>query len=582
MQTQQVPDGTVPETPVDEQRPPRPSWYRRLVVLVPLGLLALLALGYGADLALAGDDIPRGTSVSGAAIGGLDRSAAEGVLREEVAPELTRDRDVTAGSVELTAAPVDAGISLDVDATLDAAGGQPLNPLTRLVSLFGGERDVAPVLAVDDAALTAAIEGYAAEVDLEPVEGTITIEGTTAVAVPPVEGQRLDRDAAAQQILAAVRDDDSAVDFAVDQQPARVSADAVQQALDEFAIPALAGPVVATGPDGARAEIPVTTIAAALRFEPGDDGTLVPVLDPAALQTALGDTLTPFTTPPVDAGFTVNGAGVAVVPAVDGRVADVPALATGLLDVLAQPVPREIVVPVITAPAELTTEEARGLGITEQISTFTTYFTNENSGENIRVVAAEVDGAVVPAGETFSLNGFTGPRTEAEGYIESTIIENGEFVQAVGGGISQFATTMFNALFFAGLEDVTHQPHSYYISRYPAGREATVFYDSIDLAWRNDSDTAVYVDTQWEPGAITVSFYGTKHFDIESISGARYNYSEPQTQRKPDDGDCVAQSGSAGFDISVTRVFRPVGGGSVLREEVFNTRYNAVPEIICE
>jgi len=182
-----VPDGTVPETPVDEQRPPRPSWYRRLVVLVPLGLLALLALGYGADLALAGDDIPRGTSVSGAAIGGLDRSAAEGVLREEVAPELTRDRDVTAGSVELTATPVDAGIGLDVDATLDAAGGQPLNPLTRLVSLFGGERDVAPVLAVDDAALTAAIEGYAAEVDLEPVEGTITIEGTTAVAVPPVE-----------------------------------------------------------------------------------------------------------------------------------------------------------------------------------------------------------------------------------------------------------------------------------------------------------------------------------------------------------------------------------------------------------
>ena len=77
------------------------------------------------------------------------------------------------------------------------------------------------------------------------------------------------------------------------------------------------------------------------------------------------------------------------------------------------------------------------------------------------------------------------------------MIEGGHLAKAVGGGISQFATTMFNAVFFAGLQDVHHKTHSFYISRYPAGREATVFDGLIDLAWKNDTDTGIYVQTQW-------------------------------------------------------------------------------------
>jgi len=559
----------------------RRRWWRRPAFLIPLGLLVLVLLAYGADLALAGKDVPRGTTVAGVPIGGLTRSEAGQALRADVAPKVLRPRPVTAGTVELTVDPAEAGVGLDVERTLDASGEQPLNPVSRLVSLFGGAREVGPVVAVDDGCVALDRRSQHAVVDVEAVEGAIAIEGTTAVPVEPVDGQELDRVAAAEQLTAAVREDLSTVDFPVDQRPAQVSAEAVQRALEGFAVPALAGPVIATGDTGGRADIPVTAIAAALRFEPSEDGELVPSLDQAVLQRALAEPLAPLSSPPVDAQFRLTGGTVTIVPAEDGTIADIPAVGLALLDVLPQALPREVAVPLNVQPAELTTEEARGYGITEQVSTFTTYFTNENSGENIRVVAAEVDGVVVAPDEAFSLNGFTGPRTEAEGYIESTIIDGGEFVQAIGGGISQFATTMFNAVFFAGLEDITHKPHSYYISRYPAGREATVFYDSIDLAWRNDSDTGIYVQTSWEPGAITVTFWGAKHYDIESVSGERYNYSEPETQRKPDDEDCAEQSGSSGFDISVTRVFRPVGGGGVLREEVFNTRYNAVPEVIC-
>ena len=106
-----------------------------------------------------------------------------------------------------------------------------------------------------------------------------------------------------------------------------------------------------------------------------------------------------------------------------------------------------------------------------------------------------MDGALIKPGETISLNGYTGPRGLAEGYVPAAVISGGQLSKAVGGGISKFATTMFDAMYFAGLQDVHHKTHSFYISRYPAGREATVYEGLIDLQWKNDSRPA----SSWTP-----------------------------------------------------------------------------------
>ncbi len=357
---------------------------------------------------------------------------------------------------------------------------------------------------------------------------------------------------------------------------------AAQQALDDVVTPALAAPVTVTGDDGTTAELAPEGIAGALVFTAGDGGALDVALDPAALQSALGDSLGDFGTPAQDARFEVSGDSIAVVPSVDGTGIDPAALASALLPVLREPAPRAVTASLGAVPADFTTDEANALGIVEEVSSFTTNFTNGASGTNIRVVAEFVDGAVVLPGETFSLNGYTGPRGEDEGYVPAGVINNGEFTQAVGGGISQFATTMFNAVFFAGLEDVYHKPHSYYISRYPAGREATVYYDSIDLQWRNDSPTGIYVQTEWVAGgSITVTFWGTKRYDIESVSSDRFNVRTPVVQEKPDDGDCNPQAGANGFDITVTRVFEDPVTGDQISTEDFRTRYAAEPVIRC-
>ena len=561
----------------------RPRWLLG-AVLAPVAAVFVLGAAYGIDLLVAGDDVPRGTVVGGVDISGLSPADAADELTRELAPRVVADHTLVADDVQSVLHPPAAGIALDVPATVDAVDDQPLNPWTRLTSLFS-DRDVAPVLSTDDTSLDAQLEQLGATVDRAPVDATISLDGTTPSLVQPVEGRTLDRDGAAEAITAALAaggDPTTPIDVPVDVSEVRVPASEAQRVLDETVTPALAAPVTVAGTDGAESVvIPETAIAASLTFTPQDDGTLAVAVDPAALQTAMGESFAAFGSPAQDARFEVTGNSIAVIPSVDGQGINPTDLAGQLLPVLDDPAPRSVTATLGPVPAAFTTEQAQALGIVEEVSSFSTNFSNSASGTNIRVVAEEVDGALVKPGETFSLNTFTGPRGTAQGYVPAAVISGGELSQAVGGGISQFATTMFNAVFFAGLEDIYHKPHSFYISRYPAGREATVYEGVIDLQWRNDTDTGIYVQAEWVPGSITVTFWGTKHYEIESISSEKRNLRQPAVQDKVDDGNCTTQPGSTGFDITVTRVFKDPDTGAELRREDFDTHYAAEAIIHC-
>ena len=84
------------------------------------------------------------------------------------------------------------------------------------------------------------------------------------------------------------------------------------------------------------------------------------------------------------------------------------------------------------------------------------------------------------------------------------------FTTDVGGGVSQLSTTVYNAAWFGGFEIVEHQPHSIWITRYPAGREATLNYGTIDNKFRNNSQHAILIHTSYTGTSITVSIYGDK------------------------------------------------------------------------
>lgn len=156
-------------------------------------------------------------------------------------------------------------------------------------------------------------------------------------------------------------------------------------------------------------------------------------------------------------------------------------------------------------------EWAKSLGIVEVIGEFTTnYQPNQTRNINIQRIAELTQGAVIEPGGEFSINDYVGRRTRENGFVDAGVISNGVFTTSVGGGISQYATTLFNAAFFAGLDFGDYQSHSIYISRYPYGREATVNFPNVDLEILNTTPYGVLLWPTTDETSITVTLYGTK------------------------------------------------------------------------
>lgn len=542
-------------------------------------LTAAVAVGgllAGAALLTLGSEIPRGTTVVGFDVGGRSTAAAAVDLRRLLGPRGSAPVSVAIAGHRVPLDPGDAGLALDVDAT--AAASATRNPLLRLLSLMG-KRTVAPVVRVDESRLEAVLAAKTPPLPGAMEPGGVRFDGLNPVAIYPHRGRAVEPTRAAGALRSGWLRHDPVV-LPVSEVTPPTSRSEVDRAVGEIARPAVASPVTLQLGAG-RVDIPPTAIAESLVLRADSRGKIIARFDTGRLEAALGRLTAGVVVPPRNAGFRIAGSAVQVVPSAPGRKVDLDALAEDLTAVVTQPAPRVVTArPGPLVEPELTTEKAAQLGIRQKISSFTTYYPCcPARNRNIQLVADEVDGAVVLPGQTFSLNDYTGPRGTAQGYIEAPAIVDGRLVNEVGGGISQFATTLFNAVFFSGLEDVYHKTHSYYISRYPAGREATVFYGQVDLKFRNDSPYGVLIDTSHTDTSITVAFWSTKRYDISSVSSARSNITHPTTQYLGDSPGCQETEGADGFDITVVRVFRQ--GGRVVRSQSYHTHYLPEPHFIC-
>jgi vancomycin resistance protein YoaR len=474
----------------------------------------------------------------------------------------------------MTLAPRDVGLRVDLDATIGEA--RSAGALDRLRGLLGTRRDVDPVPVIHEDLLTAALQPLASKVRRIGRGASVVFTGLTPTVNEPVTERTLDIAGAVEAIRKGyLRPGDITVP--VRTQAAKSSPEDVSAA-EKAARAAVAAPVTVSV-DGKPLEIRALDIARGLTFEPTDDGALVPRLDGGKVLHSLDTRLESVEQLPRDATFDVSSGAPVLVPSRDGRTVRADELSGALLGVLDKAAPRRASVSLKVTPPRVTTERARGLGIREVIGTFTTHHPCcAPRVKNIHTIADIVDGYVVLPGETFSMNGVVGKRDTARGFVQAPQILRGQFVKDVGGGVSQFATTTFNAVFFSGMKDVEHQPHSYYISRYPPGREATVSFPQPDLRWQDDAPTGVLITTSYTEGSITVTFWGTKRYEIESVTGPRTRV-KPFGKEYVDRPDCTASKGAEGFDIVVTRVFKV--GGVVVKREPFKTRYLPEPHFIC-
>ncbi|MBW3537111.1 MAG: VanW family protein [Actinobacteria bacterium] len=231
---------------------------------------------------------------------------------------------------------------------------------------------------------------------------------------------------------------------------------------------------------------------------------------------------------PVDATFAIGAGGVILRPGREGTKCcageAVDLLEAQVLDrAPATDLPDDIgPLPLVSVPPKRGLAEARALNIGEQVGGFTTqHKAGEPRVRNIHRIADLMRGVVIEPGETMSVNGVVGKRTAERGFVPAPVIEEGSFSEDVGGGISQFATTLFNAAFFAGLEFPEYQSHSIYISRYPYGREATLSFPKPDLKIRNQTEYGVLIWTSYTETSISVSLWSTKHIDAAQTDQTR-------------------------------------------------------------
>ena len=483
-------------------------------MVVAVILVAWLG-AFGLDTWLRGDDTARNLTVMGVDVGGLNPD------------DLTRRLDDLAE--EAAAAPIDLvtpagtetspagenGLELNVDGTAEQVRTRvddvpiPLRPVWWLRSLVAST-SVTPVLDVDAEELAASPAGELAAANTVPAkEPGLVASGAAVSPTPGVDGTAITPEVLATQLVAAVSTNPvGPVRVAIE--PAVVTprfsiADA-QRLADEANV-ALRDPVtLEIGP--LRTEVDGLTLASWLTTAPSPEGLILAIdVDRASegVMALAGD----VGTPEVPVQFVVEDGKVTTSGGSPARRCCDPVSYQRIAQAMFTP-ERVALLELVDQPLERGPEWAASLGIVEPVGTFTTNFpAGQSRATNIIRIAEILRGSVIEPGATFSVNETTGPRGIAEGFVEGGIIVNGKVVNGVGGGISQFATTLFNAAFFAGLDIPDYMMHTLYISRYPYGREATLAWPTVDLKVTNNTPFGVLLWPTWTDDSITVTLYST-------------------------------------------------------------------------
>ncbi|MDQ4007090.1 MAG: VanW family protein [Actinomycetota bacterium] len=547
-------------------------------------LLLLLGGLYAGGYALTNNRVPRDVSVAGIQIGGMRPAAARDRLQRRLAPRAEESVVATLGDRRFGIEPARAGLGLDLAATLDeAGGGESLNPLRMVEALTGGE-DVEPVVEVDETALDAAVARVSQKVRRDPVEGTVAFRRGRARPVYPTPGLSLDQEATAEAVQDAFLTEDPTFELPVVQDPTALTDKDVDRALARFGQPAMSSPVTLRA-DGRSVRLFPAAIGSALTMQPRD-GRLVPRLDLPQLERRAAATLRKLGHPAKPATVVLRGGSPRVVRGETGTAVNTSRLDRRLLGVLTRHgEARSLRLGTKTVKPQFGVQDARRLRIDRVVSSFTTYFPHSSyRNNNLGRAAEKINGTVLRPGDVFSLNDVVGERTAKNGFKKGYIIDDGVLVKDFGGGVSQVATTTYNAAFFAGLKDIEHHPHSLYFDRYPMGREATVAWGALDLKFQNDTPHGILIETWIEPsspsssGEMHVRMWGTKHWDIRAGLSEQYDFTRPKTRYMTSD-NCVEQIGVSGFSVDVYRYFHR--NGERVRTEKEHVVYDAADTVHC-
>ncbi len=538
-------------------------------------------------------------SVSGTDLSGLEKTEAEALLAALESEQAQAVIEILVEDYSISFSAAEFGYRINTGQLIDLAlwqerSGSFLQRWRRWLRNFYSEPtpvEFRPQSSIDETRVMDLLDQLDHQYGKPPVEGKVEFLNGLPIPTYPTPGWRLDRTDTVERITAAAMGGGGTVPMSSVLVEPLTRIDQITDALTTAQI-WISAPVVFKDPAG-EADLIFTAqeIADATTF--GFDINASPTVslrvDPRLVTRKVAEISDRVGDAPRDAYYEIDENNQVIIhPSRSGTVIDV--TKTGeLLEQLAAGETRSATLPIAEGvQAQITTEEIEMLGIRHLVSQYTTYHPCCAARvSNIQLFADKVNDALVPPGERFSLNQHVGRRTFADGFVQAGTLVKGELVDTVGGGVSQFATTFYNAVFWGGFEDIFHKTHSFYFPRYPVGVEATINWPEVDLVFRNDSPAHVLIRTEYTRTSITVKFFGDNDGRIvvgswqdgrgrlevvaeggpntrivsSSVSG-RFNQKEPPETLYRANPEVVigeveqVQSSAPGWDVNVTRIIR--------------------------
>lgn len=489
-------------------------------VLVAVLAAGAVVVGIGIDIAAAGDEVPRNVFIDGYDVSGYGEADLDRVLR---LIDSNHDDDIVVVQVDgliIESTHADAGIALDRE-TLKQAAFNATSPPDRLVDRFSDWRDsferrfdIPISFTFEPGPIEAIVAAHPERIRSLPVEPFFSGLNGPWEFRPPEDGAELIPEVVSSALGEAVEANQRPFQTTVEWTPIPSKISKAQFATAFAEAERLADRITIevnnqTGIIGAE------TVR---RWIEGVvvNGEMFPIFDDARVEASVERLFAGYSDDLPEPEFWLEDGEVTIdlgEPALrccgDGTAELIWGAAT-------VPSSQAVVLPTTLLEEDLGEARAAGYGISELVAEFTTrHPCCASRVRNIQRIADMVRGQIIAPGESLSINEFIGPRTRAKGFVSAGVIKAGYFDDDVGGGISQFATTTFNAAFFAGLDIPQYRAHSVYISRYPYGREATLNFPQPDLEIANNTPHHLMIWTSYTGTSITVSVYSTPYWEVE-------------------------------------------------------------------
>lgn len=226
-------------------------------------------------------------------------------------------------------------------------------------------------------------------------------------------------------------------------------------------------------------------------------------------------------------------------------------------------------------------------GLTDLLGSYTTFYGDSGDGraQNVESAAKHLNGLLLQPGQEQSANEAMEPYTYENGYAEADSYESNTVVQTMGGGICQVSTTLYNALLYAELEIVERYPHSMLVSYVEPSMDAAIADDVLDLVFKNNLASPVYIQSVLADGNLTFNIYGK---ETRSPGRTLTFYSETTESKDTEGKRCVATENYIGYygiqsyahpEINA-QLWKVVteNGEEVSRDVVNYSQYVAAPE----